>query len=248
MTRPCGCGGSAALTCNCVVVAGDRATVTGTGVPEDPYVVSAQPMTCEEIQDCVALAIGDGLAWDPVAREFSARPSTDPGNVLLFGSDGGLYVSEDGILVPAQPRGRIGRSGGAAQSIPNNTPVVVTFDAALVNVGTVWAAGTPNRLTATRAGGWDVGSTVRFQHNGSAAVETGVRQVQIRLNGGTVIAEVALPPVLNVVTTVNVSTQVDLVVGDYIEVIALQTEGMALTLPIGSFPNAPVAWAYFTTE
>ena len=196
----------------------------------------------------MASAAGTALVWDGPNTEFDVRISTDIGNILGLGTDGGLLVTPDGLAVTSQPRGRIGRSGGVAQSIPNNTPTVVTFDAAITNTGPTWSAGNPNRLTAPVSGGYDIGSTIRFLHNGSAAVEQGVRQVALRLNGTTIVAESAVPPVRDRTTTVQATTSINLTAGDYMEVLVEQTEGAPVTLPIGTLPASPVAWMYYTTE
>ena len=73
-----------------VVQAGDRATVTGTGTAGDPYVVSADPPSCEDVRPC--LVAGDGIDYDAATGVVAARPSTDAGNGLGFGTDGGLLV------------------------------------------------------------------------------------------------------------------------------------------------------------
>ncbi|MCC9686850.1 hypothetical protein [Streptomyces sp. MNU103] len=78
-----------------VVQAGDRTTVTGTGTAGDPYVVSADPPSCEDVRPC--LVAGDGIDYDPDTGQIAARPSTDAGNTLGLGTDGGLLVP------PAEP-------------------------------------------------------------------------------------------------------------------------------------------------
>ncbi|MFI9418091.1 hypothetical protein [Streptomyces werraensis] len=87
-------------------------TVTGTGAADDPYVVSASVILdpappgggdnllhegpdglyveCADVRGC--LSAGDGIAYDEATGEIAARPSTDAGNTLSFGTDGGLLV------------------------------------------------------------------------------------------------------------------------------------------------------------
>ncbi|MET9818354.1 hypothetical protein [Streptomyces sp. NPDC006355] len=89
-----GCGGS---RCTCVVQAGPGVTVTGNGSSSAPYVIGAGgggAVTCDQVRPCISA--GDGAAYDPVTGVVSARPSTDPGNNLSFGTDGGLLVPAGG--------------------------------------------------------------------------------------------------------------------------------------------------------
>ncbi|WP_143675846.1 hypothetical protein [Streptomyces milbemycinicus] len=83
----CGCGGG---QCNCLVVAGEGTTVDGSGSVANPYIVSAEPVTCDQVRPC--FSAGDGAAYDAATGVISARPSTDTGNGLELGSDGGLMV------------------------------------------------------------------------------------------------------------------------------------------------------------
>jgi len=99
-----------------VIQAGDTptvdTTVTGSGTTADPVIVSsvvrldATPpagganliqsgpdglfIECDQVRDC--FAAGEGIAYDPATGEIAARPSTDAGNTLGIGSDGGLFA------------------------------------------------------------------------------------------------------------------------------------------------------------
>jgi hypothetical protein len=87
-------------------------TVTGTGTSADPYVVSAAVildpappgggtellhtgpgglyLECEDVRGCISA--GDGASYDPGTGVVEARPSTDAGNSVSIGTDGGLFV------------------------------------------------------------------------------------------------------------------------------------------------------------
>lgn len=83
----CNCGGG---QCNCSVIAGEGVTVDGSGSVANPYIVSAEAVTCDQVRPC--FSAGDGAVYDPATGVISARPSTDAGNAVEFGSDGGLLV------------------------------------------------------------------------------------------------------------------------------------------------------------
>lgn len=83
----CGCGGG---QCACSVVAGPGVTVDGTGSVANPFIVSAEAVTCEQVRPC--FSAGDGAGYDPVTGVITARPSADAGNSLEYGNDGGLLV------------------------------------------------------------------------------------------------------------------------------------------------------------
>ncbi|MFC7791418.1 hypothetical protein [Streptomyces cinereoruber] len=87
-------------------------TVTGTGTPDDPFEVSATVildpsppgggdqliqsgpdglyLECEQVRGCISA--GDGTSYDPTTGVVQARVSTDTGNQVVFGADGGLYA------------------------------------------------------------------------------------------------------------------------------------------------------------
>lgn len=88
-----GCGGS---RCTCQVTAGPGVTVTGNGSTGAPYVIEATAgaVTCDQVRPCISA--GDGASYDPDTGVVAARPSTDAGNTLGFGTDGGLLVPPAG--------------------------------------------------------------------------------------------------------------------------------------------------------
>jgi hypothetical protein len=92
----CGCGGG---SCNCFVEAGTGTTVTGSGSSTNPFVVSADAPPCSAVRPCISA--GNGAAYNAASGVVSARPSTDPGNLVEFGGDGGLLVETDCTTVRA---------------------------------------------------------------------------------------------------------------------------------------------------
>jgi hypothetical protein len=112
-------GGGGATT---AVQAGDTPTadntVSGTGSAGDPYVISTDVILdpsppgggsnlvhegpdglyveCADVRSCIKA--GDGAAYDAGTGEVEARLSTDAGNQVSFGTDGGLFVPPDAPL------------------------------------------------------------------------------------------------------------------------------------------------------
>ncbi|MFE3118772.1 hypothetical protein [Streptomyces niveus] len=96
-------------------------TLTGAGTAADPFEVTAAVildptppgggdqliqsgpdglyLECEQVRGCISA--GDGAAYDEATGVITARPSTDAGNVLSYGTDGGLLVPPGGA--PADP-------------------------------------------------------------------------------------------------------------------------------------------------
>jgi hypothetical protein len=99
----CGCSrGLDAIECTCEVTSGDpRISVEGNGTPGiSPYVISlttSGPGVDVEDTDTVDMTIS---GEDPAVISSEVRLSTDTGNALRKGSDGGLYVA-----LPIDPPG-----------------------------------------------------------------------------------------------------------------------------------------------
>lgn len=70
--------------CNCDIQSGHGITVTGRGQPNNPFTLTA---------DGQAL-VGQGLAWDPQRKRFSAKLGSGGG--LSFDMSGGLILAEKG--------------------------------------------------------------------------------------------------------------------------------------------------------
>ncbi|WP_439082065.1 hypothetical protein [Streptomyces sp. WL006] len=100
-------------------------TLTGDGAPGSPYEVTATVtldpvppgggdqllqqgpdglyLECEQVRGCISA--GDGAAYDEETGVVSARPSTDAGNALSYGTDGGLLVVPPGDTDPTVVEG-----------------------------------------------------------------------------------------------------------------------------------------------
>ncbi|MBP2703541.1 hypothetical protein JOL79_06975 [Microbispora sp. RL4-1S] len=155
----CGCSG----TCACNFAAGPGITLAGTGSTADPVVISATPapVDCDDVRPCISA--GPGAAYNAATGVISARISTDPGNALINGGDGGLYTPNSGggggltsVAVQDTPCIDLGGLGTAGQPL-TAAPIV---DAAAGNL----LACTPSGMRAALAVG-----ACGLSGNGSAA-------------------------------------------------------------------------------
>lgn len=127
----------------------------------------------------------------------------------------------------------------AAISIANNTLAALTFNQERYDTDGLHSTSVnTGRLTCTRAGKHMTGTNIIFASNA-----TGVRAVQLRLNGATVIGSAEVQAVNGDATVLNVNCVYDLAVGDYVEVIAYQTSGGNLNISATS-NHSPDFWAH----
>ncbi|MGV2914531.1 hypothetical protein [Streptomyces alfalfae] len=56
-----------------LVQAGDNVTVTGAGTAANPYVVAAEPVSCDDVRPC--LSAGPGVDYDPATGVIGADPT-----------------------------------------------------------------------------------------------------------------------------------------------------------------------------
>jgi hypothetical protein len=125
-----------------------------------------------------------------------------------------------GKLAHSIPAARVTRS--SAQSIPDSLNTNLAFDQERYDTATVHDNASNNsRLTAPVAGIYAV--TAQFTWGGSAG--TGSRLAGLMKNGSTLIAR---SQQLSGDDDENITTQVRLAAGDYVEVVVLQTSGSSL--------------------
>lgn len=119
MARPCGCGSGGV-----VVRCGTGLSCTGVGTSGDPLVIAWQiPLgstACNAVMDCVGANLGAGMEYFPAAHRIGIKVSGDDGNVVGFGSDGGLLVT--GLPDP-------GSAGVTLNSLPDNNLVCSSLGA-----------------------------------------------------------------------------------------------------------------------
>lgn len=177
-------------------------TVAGTGAAGDPYVISADVILdpappgggsnlahagpdglyveCADVRSC--LTAGDGIAYDPGTGEISARPSTDAGNLVTVGTDGGLLATAPG----AAPTAVEGGDTPTAHNTVTGTgaagdPYVVTTDVVLDPAP---PSGGPNLLEAGPDGLYVECADVRtcFSAGDGAAYDPATGEISARVS------------------------------------------------------------------
>jgi hypothetical protein len=150
-----------------------------------------------------------------------------------FASAARMGVLESGIFETSlAPAVRVYHN--AAQSITNNTATVLAFNSERYDqaggvASTQHDTATNNsRLTCRYAGIYSICANIEWLSSA-----TGIRQLYLRLNGTTIIAQVyASSPGFS---SQVVSTHYSLAVNDYVEAYVVQTSGGALS--VGSAAN-----------
>jgi len=145
---------------------------------------------------------------------------------LRLGSVGGSEVANSSLgaseLSHSIPAARVTRS--SAQAIPDSQNTSLAFDQERYDTADVHDNATNNsRLTAPVPGIYAV--TAQFTWGGSAG--SGSRFAGLMKNGSTLIARSQELPGDD---DENITTQVRLVAGDYVEVLVLQTSGGSLNV------------------
>lgn len=86
----CGCGGGA---CTCYLAVGDGLSLSGSGSIANPYLIGLDDIDCAQVRPCISA--GDGLSYNSATGVMTLRPSTDAGNIVEIGGDGGAYATVD---------------------------------------------------------------------------------------------------------------------------------------------------------
>lgn len=113
----------------------------------------------------------------------------------------------------------------AAQAINSAAPTNVQWDTEVEDTEAIWVAGTPTRFTIPMDGRYGGYAFIEWASNA-----TGIREVNIYLNGATLLAGLTTPPVSGRPTRMSVPFEKELVSGDYLEVNVEQTSGAPLNL------------------
>lgn len=150
----CGCGS----VCGCALQAGTGTTVTGSGTPANPWIVSSV-VNCADVRTC--LSAQNSATYNPTTGVIGVCLSTDAGNTITRGADGCLFVpsGNNSVVTGCGITG----TGLPASPLRANTvtPPVGCPESEFTDVycradGTL--AGQPERVHATMEGSAFVGS------------------------------------------------------------------------------------------
>lgn len=158
----CGCPrGQDALACACAIAAGEGIDVTGDGTPGiSPYIISlANPGPGVEVEDTDTVDM-TMTGQDPAVIRSDVKLSTDGGNALVQGSDGGLYVPDGTAATPPQV---IALYQTVTRQIPDQQPTPLEWDVADPDYHVV---GT--QITIQRSGPYVLSLTADFDGRFSA--------------------------------------------------------------------------------
>lgn len=108
-------------------------------------------VSCESVQDCVGAAFGSGLTYNDAGNLFTAHVSTDAGNSVSLGGDGGLFVPPGGAAtISTADTNCIDLSGNGAGATPLTAAPII--NAAAGNLLTCTATGLRAALTVGTCG------------------------------------------------------------------------------------------------
>lgn len=200
-----------------------------------------------------------GLFIPPLAGEDGEDGRTIPGQAGGMGATGGTgQTGQAGVTIPAQDgedaeehlRGLPGPTlallnpdtarctNSAAQTLTSGTPAVLTFDTETWDSNGLHSiAAATSKITAVTDGKYLINGTALY-----AASAVGFRSLGINKNGATSYG--SSTSVVNVgtsTTALNVTALIDLVAGDYVELIAAQNSGGNLNVTGQVFSALKVA-------
>jgi hypothetical protein len=114
----------------------------------------------------------------------------------------------------------------AAQSVTNNALTALAFNSERFDTDAIHDTVTNNsRLTATTAGKYQITGSAQFAGNAN-----GVRIVQIRKGGATVLASQTTINIGANAMDLTITTLEDMAAGDYVELVIYQDSGGALNI------------------
>jgi len=173
----------------------------------------------------------DMMLYDTAAN----RPAAGVAARLFYASDTHALSRDNGAswvtLVPASAVVGARVSLASAASIANNTAAMVSWTTVEHDDSSLFAAGSPTKLTAPATGWYSAGGMIHWAANG-----TGNRNADIRVNGTAFPGGTSNNPVTGHAIDVKhaFSVAVYLTAGDYIEMLVFQNSGGALNISEGA--------------
>lgn len=114
-------------------------------------------------------------------------------------------------------------------TLVSGVPLVIPFTTERYDTDSMWSVGAPTRITFTHAGKYIVGG------NAQSAAGKGIRQLAIRLNGGSNIAYEYDDLAATAARIMALSTVWSFAAADYIELIMTITDDASRNLPSANY-------------
>lgn len=159
----------------------------------------------------VPFAADESMGGHKITNLATPTLSTDAANKS--------YV--DGLTAPAPVSARVYRS--SAQSIPGGVDTALTLDTVDTDADGFWSGGAPTRLTvpSNDGGGYSVFAQVKWNFSGSGPVF-----LRLKKNGSTLLSE-SYVSITSSDGVIQLSSLIELVSGDYIELYINQQSGLS---------------------
>lgn len=159
---------------------------------------------------------------------YAAPPNFATGAIL---TEAQLDTLSDDITFLANPPHCRVYNSAAWSHATSGSYLAVAFDSERKDTDTMHSTATnTSRISFTTAGWYDVGGHLEF-----AANATGVRGIQIRLNGATVLFQSVVPTFgAGIGHSMAAATSYQFSATDYVELMAYQNSGGALNVSLGA--------------
>lgn len=173
----------------------------------------------------------DGTNWFiiPVIAFDATSPSTQAfGDAAAVGTAAVAARRDHKHAMPADPTADISARAhhNASQSIADSTDTALALNSERWDTDTIHDNSTNNpRLTAKTAGKYIVSGSAVFASNA-----TGRRQIFLKKNGSTTYSYIEWDTNQNSVTSMTITTIIDLAVNDYVELMVRQSSGGGLNI------------------
>lgn len=187
---------------------------------------------------------GAGLS-DEYIQDLVAAMAVAGTNMTITYNDGAGTLTFDAAGGSSTPvRARVYHN--ATQNVSNNTVTALAFNSEQVDASGYHDNATNNpRLTVPSGQGGLHSIKGHIEFGG--ANTTGIRWLAIRRNGTDYLA-VQSAPAQNALTQISVTTDIELVATDYVELVFNQTSGGTITVAAGSSPSNLYACGFSITR
>jgi hypothetical protein len=165
------------------------------------------------------------FAWSPFGS--ASGPATARWMRQMYGASGDTWGPWVRVDVVSPPRAWVYQSGG--QTLTNDVSTPVEWNTVAYDVGGMYSASQPTRLTAPEDGLYQINVQVGF-----AANATGYREILLKRNG-TDIGRLRAQTMTNALAVIpSITKEFSLAAGEYVEVFARQNSGANIATVSGT--------------